>query len=56
METDYMLTPEARAIAEAMMADIDGILYAPLPPDEALAEPDSEQIERMAAERQHCGC
>ena len=48
-ESDYELSSEALAIAEAMTAEIDEILNAPLPPSDDLPEPTPKQIERMAA-------
>lgn len=48
-ETDYTLSSQARAIAEAMTADIYKILDGPLPLDETLADPDTGELERMSA-------
>ncbi|MEW6490799.1 MAG: hypothetical protein AB1578_23165 [Thermodesulfobacteriota bacterium] len=45
----YELSPEARALAEAMTAELDEIRRAPIPPDEEFPPLSPKQLERMAA-------
>lgn len=48
-QTSYELSPEAQAIADAMRAELDEVLAAPLPRDEELAPGSSRHQERLAA-------
>lgn len=45
----YNLSPEVRAMAEEMMAELDAIRNAPLPPDQELPPVTQKQIERLEA-------
>jgi predicted DNA-binding antitoxin AbrB/MazE fold protein len=45
----YNLSPEVRAMAEEMIAELDAIRNAPLPPDEELPPVSQKQIERFEA-------
>lgn len=48
-QKSYALPPEVQALAERMTAELENILDAPFPPDDALLPLSQKHIDRIAA-------